>query len=383
MTETDTAPGRTVSRRWAMGGALVGAAVTGSGSTLMHLAGSSPATTGLYRSLLALPALVAMAVMEAKRHPSARVARWPAALAGAFLAGDVLMWQRSILTLGAGLSTVVQNTQVVWVALAGWLLFRERVPGRVVLLLPVLVLGVACIALGGQGGSGSDPGSGTVLAVASAVSYAAFIVLLRGRLSRPGVRSRSLLLITVSCALVSAVVGVVLGGLRWLPGWEAIGWLAVLAVTSQVLGWTVLMAAISRIGALRGSIVLLLQPVSALLWAALVLGERPGGWQIVGLSVVLAVVAAMSVPSRPAPGSRPCPGASSRTNVNAGLAGGETASLYAAATLADHAECEGPARGGRSQRTGTGGMRFLQVHELREHHPAGEQRIGGDVGPLE
>ncbi len=277
---------------------MLGAVITGSGSTLMHLAGSAPATAGFFRSVLALPALGLLALVESRRRERSpgRPALGAALLAGAFLAGDLLLWQKSVLTLGAGLSTVVQNTQVLYVAGAGWLLFGERVRARVIAVLPLLVAGVAVIAFGGPAGaaSGPDPIGGTALALLSALAYAGFIVVLRGRLSDRSTRARSLLAVTVSTAAASAGAGALAGGLNLDPGWAALGWLGLLALTSQVLGWTVLMSAIARIGSLRASIVLLLQPVSALAWGAAVLGERPDGWQIGGILLVLASVAVMA-----------------------------------------------------------------------------------------
>ena len=280
--------------RGALALALAGALITGSGSTLMHLAGSAPATAAFYRSLFALPVLAVLAARS--RVPSPPLPLRPAVLAGAFLAVDLLLWQKSVLTLGAGASTVVQNTQVVYVAAAGWLLFGERVPARLLRFLPVLVAGVAFIAFGAAGPAGSTPVEGTALALVSALAYAGFLVVLRGRLSDPAVRARALLVVTGSTAAVSAAVGAATAGLDLTPGWVPAGWLALLALTSQVLGWTVLMKAIARIGSLRAAVVLLVQPVAALGWAGAVLGERPSGWQAAGLALVLVAVAAMSVP---------------------------------------------------------------------------------------
>ena len=286
--------------------ALTGAVVTGSGSTLMHLAGSAPATAAFFRSLFALPFLAVLAARSRRCAPRRRVALplGAAVLAGALLAADLLLWQKAVLTLGAGLSTVVQNTQVVYVAGAGWLFFGERVPARLLRFLPVLVAGVAVIAFGAPGVGDAPPAAGpsapvvgTVLALVSALAYAGFLVVLRGRLSQPAVRARALLVVTGSTAAVSAAVGAATGGLNLTPGWTPAGWLAVLALTSQVLGWTVLMKAISRLGSLRAALVLLVQPVAALVWAAVVLGEEPSTWQTAGLALVLVAVAAMTLPA--------------------------------------------------------------------------------------
>jgi len=50
--------------------------------------------------------------------------------AGALFAGDMLLWTQAIGEVGAGLSTVLVNVQVVMVALLAWAVDREPVPHR-------------------------------------------------------------------------------------------------------------------------------------------------------------------------------------------------------------------------------------------------------------
>src|SRR3546814_1663894 len=49
---------------------------------------------------------------------------------GVFFAADLWLWHRSILLVGPGLATLLGNAQVFFMALAGVLLFRERVGPR-------------------------------------------------------------------------------------------------------------------------------------------------------------------------------------------------------------------------------------------------------------
>lgn len=280
-----------ISHRRAVVLAVAGAILTGSSSTLMHLSQAGPATAAFYRSVLALPFLAFMARREALGGRQMETSSVKAALlAGAFLAGDLLLWQRSVMTLGAGVSTVVQDSQVIFVAGISWILFKQSLPAR---FLPVLTAGVALIAIGGPA-SMSASVTGTAQAVASAGAYAVYLLLLAQPLSRGSSKRRVLLLVTLSTSAVSVVVGELGGGLELVPGWRQIGWLALLAVTTQVIGWTILLTATARLGTVHASVVLLLQPVAALLWGAVVLGEVPAPWQIVGIVLVLISVAGLS-----------------------------------------------------------------------------------------
>src|SRR4051794_41704342 len=92
----------------------------------------------------------------------------------------MLLWAKAIIEVGAGLSTVLVNVQVVLVPLLAWAVDREQVPRRFLLWLPVLVAGV--VLTGGlfeQGASGSDPTAGTVHAGLAAPCYSGFLFLLR------------------------------------------------------------------------------------------------------------------------------------------------------------------------------------------------------------
>ena len=71
----------------------------------------------------------------------------------------------------------------------------------------------------------------------------------------------------------------------------------VLAVVAQVVGWLLIATALPRLRALETSILLLGQPVFALIWGVLVFGERLSPLQWAGAAVVLGGVAAATAPS--------------------------------------------------------------------------------------
>src|SRR5215469_15238598 len=102
--------------------AVAGAACISTSAVVMKLAGSSASMTALGRSGFALPVLGLLAWRERRRGAAAMTARsrWLARLAGAFLAADLILWSHAIDDIGAGLSTVVDNFQVVLVPLAAW-----------------------------------------------------------------------------------------------------------------------------------------------------------------------------------------------------------------------------------------------------------------------
>jgi drug/metabolite transporter (DMT)-like permease len=94
------------------------------------------------------------------------------------------------------------------------------------------------------------------------------------------------------------MLGPVSGGLDLVPSWPAHGWLVLLALSSQVLGWLLISVSLPRVPAALTSVILLLQPVASVLLAAAVLDERPSAAQLLGCVIVLAGVVAATAGRR-------------------------------------------------------------------------------------
>ena len=78
---------------------------------------------------------------------------------GALLGVDMTLWAESVRSVGAGVSTVVVNVQVVILPLLAFLVLGERVRRTFVLAVPVMLVGVA---LAGGLIGGEDAVSGAV-----------------------------------------------------------------------------------------------------------------------------------------------------------------------------------------------------------------------------
>ncbi|MHC1557358.1 DMT family transporter [Actinomycetospora sp. C-140] len=261
------------------------------------LADVSPGTATFFRCALALPLLVPLALLEwrRRRRVAASAGNRPVVLlvGGALLGLDMTLWAESVRAVGAGVSTVVVNAQVVILPLLAFLVLGERVRRTFVLAVPVMLVGVA-LAGGLVGGTDAvtapAPVRGTVTALIAAVAYAGYLLFVRLG-AGPGQRFTPVAIATVGAAATSFAVGSLWQGVDLAPGWPALGWLITLAVVGQVIGWVLIASALPRLASSTGASILLLQPVGAVLLGALVLGEIPGVLQLVGCAVVLGAVA--------------------------------------------------------------------------------------------
>ena len=249
----------------------------------------TPSTAAFYRCAYALPPLLAIALWERRRYgPRGTRARVLAWVAGAFFAADLILWHHSIAGVGAGLATVLGNVQVVLVPIAAWLLLSERPGGRIVAAVPVVLIGVVLISgVIGEGAYGSDPGLGVLFGVLTAVAYAGFLLTLRAGSADVRRSAGALFHATLASAIVVLPAGWLLGELELRTSWESFAWLLTLALTSQVLGWVLIAAALPRAQAALSSVVLTLQPVAAVLLAIVLVDEDPSAVQLAGVAVVV------------------------------------------------------------------------------------------------
>jgi len=288
-------------RRRALAAAGLGAACISASAILIKLAGTGPATAAFYRCFLALPILFALAVVERRRRGPRRLAAHLGAIAaGAFLAIDLVLWNHTIADVGAGIATLLGNLQVLFVALAAWVLLRERPGRRFLVALPVVMAGVALVSgLAGAGAGDSHPLAGIVFGIGTSLSYAAFLLILRQTSAGTRHIAGPLAEVTTTAALGSLLLGLAFGGLQLGVPWASLRWLLLVAITSQTVGWLLITSSLPRLPAAVSSLLLLLQPVAAMGLAAAVLAERPSLAQLAGAVLVCGGVLAASRASPP------------------------------------------------------------------------------------
>jgi drug/metabolite transporter (DMT)-like permease len=70
--------------------------------------------------------------------------------------------------------------------------------------------------------------------------------------------------------------------------WPAHGWILLIALVAQVIGWLLISRSLPNLPALDTSVLLLGQPLGAIIWARLIYSESLGLSQWVGAALVLA-----------------------------------------------------------------------------------------------
>ena len=293
--------------------ALCGALAIAFSGILFRVAHVSPTTGAFYRCAYAVPVLWFLARLENRRYgPRPMRQRGLAWIAGVLFAVDLVAWHQGIEEVGAGLATVLGNLQVVLVGVLAWAILRERPSNRSLAAIPVALVGVIFISGALEHGAayGRNPGLGVAYGILTALAYSGFLLVLRQGnrdVRRP---AGPLFDATLVCAVAIVPIGLVWGNLDWAPEWKAQGYLLLLALSSQALGWLLISITLPRLPAALTSVLLTFQPVLSVLFAWAILSESPSGLQLVGVACVLAGLLIVSAgrrqePRAPEPGYVP------------------------------------------------------------------------------
>ncbi|MFI9031246.1 DMT family transporter [Streptomyces sp. NPDC053560] len=273
------------------------------GGVFVRVSEVGPVATGAYRSLFATPMLLAVSVAMARRSPEARPAagektagarrgtrmtgrdRALIALGGLFLAGDLCLWNISFLYTSLAEANLLANLVPFIIAPLAFFLWGDRLPWK--LVLP------AVLALGGLYvlvilGTGLDPTHlrGDLLALATAVFYALFLVVAKGLRDRHEA-TRIMATLSLVCAVACFAVAGFLGEQIWPT--SAQGWLLLigLAITSQVFGQTLMAHAVKFLPLQLAALFVLLQPVAAAVYGFFLFDQRLSLVQIGGVVLLL------------------------------------------------------------------------------------------------
>jgi drug/metabolite transporter (DMT)-like permease len=259
--------------------ALAGVFFSGFGPLMVRNSPVDTAATAFWRLLIALPAAMWLARRET---PLPLKARLLALVAGLLVAGDLVLWNRAVVTTTILEATLLATLHPLPVAVGGWLLWRQGITRWLGIGGALAFAGVVLMTLGPVTGVSSV--GGNLCAIAAAVVYAA-CMLLTGRLCQTYPTVAVTAWSFVGAAASALPVAIVED--RFLPtdpyGW---GYMA-------VYGGLTLLAymLINRgLGKLPTALVAVLgygQPVIATALAIPLLGEVPGPGDLAGAAVVV------------------------------------------------------------------------------------------------
>lgn len=290
----------TISRAVAL--LLAGAVLISLSGVWVKSAGVEASVSAFYRVFLGGLALLALAAYKGKLRRLRRSQIGMCLLTGALFAVDLLLYHLSILRVGPGLGTILPNFQVFILAAIGALFLGEKITFAYVIAVLCAFCGLFMIVGLDYGAMSPQYLAGIGFGIGAALFYALFLLALRKTQSLASDASPLTTMALVSLA-ASAFLGLENlreGLLFQLPEVRALLLLVMLALCSQVLGWSLITRSLPSVRASLAGMILLLQPALAFVWDCL-LFQRPTtlvNW--LGLAIVLGAIYVGSMKGSPA-----------------------------------------------------------------------------------
>ncbi len=258
-------------------------------------AGATPVAIAFVRMLAAGLLLIPFELRQCRKHRMAfslHPSQWLfTGLAAFFLAAHYLTWMSSLKGASTFASVALVCTQPLFVALFSYLLFREKMPSSTVPGAALALLGAVLIALSGllgdrppEADSAAENLAASLLALLGAVMMAAHWLIARHiRKTVPAQVYTPILYLLTAAGLGLSIP--LMGGFSMPPA--ALPYMAGLVLGSTLLGHAVFSYAIARVSASLVSFALLGEPVGAMIFAMLFLGETPTPWVLAGGGITL------------------------------------------------------------------------------------------------
>ena len=282
--------------------AMFGGVVVSFAPILYALSDANPLTGAFFRMAYALPFLLLIIWFRKADDSRSNNTRLIAVIAGFAFSLDFLAYHSTVDWIGTGIGTLIGNSQVIIVTLMSWWLFGERPNLSILISLPIVMIGLVLISgiLDDQP-YGEHPVRGVIAGVFTAIFYSAFLIIYRfaNRELAPAVNLQ--FDSTLGCAIGLVILSflplqsIYVDPIDFEPNLPTHGWLLMLAILSQVIGWLAIAHSLPRLPAAYTSFAILLQPTLTIVWGILLLSESPSLQQGIGMFLILGSIIAVTV----------------------------------------------------------------------------------------
>jgi drug/metabolite transporter (DMT)-like permease len=272
---------------------LAGAVLFSTGGAAIKLCDMTAWQVASFRSAIAAAVLWLLLGVRAREFDRT------ALLVGTAYAGAMVFFVLGNKLTTAANTIFLQSTAPLYVLLLGprWLGEPNRRGDLVV--MAAMAVGLGCFFVGEQPSlaSAPEPIRGNLVALAGGLSWALTVLGLRW-INRDPARRPGPALVTgnlIACGLTLPLAFPVDAG---AADWAVVGYLGVFQIA---LAYMLVTIGLRQLTALEGILLLLLEPVLNPLWAALLHGERPGGWAQIGGAIVLGATVVKAIGDRRQP----------------------------------------------------------------------------------
>ncbi|OOR92342.1 EamA family transporter [Moraxella caviae] len=275
-----------------MFGLLIGCILFGLGSLIVaHVESVGGFAMAFWRLLISALIFWVLALLFRQKFPTNKKATLFALLSGVALGLDLALWHESIYAVGPGISTLLNSLQIFFLAFIGFVWFGERQTKMQLLSLVLASLGVAFIA-----SPEFAHNKAALWGFVSGIASGAFLALSMAFIRRTHE--------TVSVPILPMMTIVGAGGatslLPMMLLWDwgkimpttlsEVGWILVYGAVMQCLAWGLIAFSIPRLALSLTGLLLLSEPVAALVIDYFWLHKPINGLQWGGAFLVMVAI---------------------------------------------------------------------------------------------
>jgi len=244
-----------------------------------------------FSTLLIGTALLRPALLRVKRKDLP----WLLAMGAISIGFFHVLWNTSVLSLGASVSTVIQSNAPIFVTLMAWIIFKEALTIRKIIAVAFSVAGTVLIS--GILGMNTIQISklGLVASLSSAVFYGCFSLF--GKKLTGDYNSWTILLYIFGFASLTLLPFQILNPSPFPYQFPALIYFIGLILISTICGFALYTTGLGRLQASIASITAMSEIVFAAVLAYFILREHLDIWQILGAALVISSVVLVSLPN--------------------------------------------------------------------------------------
>ena len=206
-----------------------------------------------------------------------------------------VLWNTSVLLLGASVSTVIQCNAPIFVTLMAWIIFKEALTTRKILAVALAVVGTVLISGILRMNTIQVSKLGLIASLASAIFYGCFSLF--GKKLTGEYSSWTILLYIFGFASLTLLPFQILNPSPFPYQFPALIYFIGLILISTICGFALYTTALGHLQASVASITATSEIVFVAILAYFILGEHLDLWQILGAVLVIIGVILVSLPN--------------------------------------------------------------------------------------
>ena len=287
------------SNRFAASMLVIGCVLFGLGSLIVKFVPVGAYAIAFWRLLIASGIFWLLMKLYRKPLPKQPKTLFWAIASGVFLAFDLAFWHESIYAVGPGISTLLNSLQIFFLAFIGWLFFQEQQSKLQLASLLIATVGVILIA-SPELQNNIEAGYGIFIGLLSGACLAASMASIRQAHSIEPISIFPLMwLISISGASALILPALIFNADSLYPTTLTdISLILIYGIVMQCIAWGMIAYTIPLLSLGLTGLLLLSEPVAALVIDAFLLHKPINAWQWLGAFITLFAIYLGSVKNK-------------------------------------------------------------------------------------